>query len=59
MGGEEGGREGKESEGGKESEEGREGGKREEEGRRVERVCKLCVSVTVKIYVHCDIHVHV
>lgn len=60
MGGEEGGREGKESEGGKESEEGREGGKREEEkGRRVERVCKQCVSVTVKIYVHCDIHVHV
>lgn len=51
MGGEEEGREGKESEG------GREGKREEEEGGRVKRVCKQCVSVTVKIYVHCDIHV--
>lgn len=49
-----GGRRGRE---GREREWGREGGREEEEGRRVERVCKQCVSVTVKIYVHCDIHV--
>ena len=55
------GREGKERvrEGRRVRKEGREGKREEEDGGRVERVCKQCVSVTVKIYVHCDIHVHV
>ena len=38
---------------------GREGKREEEEGGRVKKICKLCVSIRVKIYVHCDIHVHV
>lgn len=58
MGGEEGGREGKRvRERRRVRKGGREGKREEEEGGRVERVCKQCVSVTVKIYVHCDIHV--
>ena len=38
---------------------GREGKREEEEGGRVERVCKLCVSVTVKIYVYIVIYMYI